>query len=95
MGIRITVKDSEIRNPLIRLLVFLIGLLVFILILALVLVFFLAVPLFWFFILAMASILGTILVALPGLARSYRFYRVEKKTLEHKNEIRARGARDR
>jgi hypothetical protein len=82
MSIHVTINDKELKNPIARFLVTVLGLVVALSIFALL--FFLILPLIWFVILTMLLVMLTIFMTAPKLIRTYRVILLNRKTLEHK-----------
>lgn len=82
MTIKITIDSREVKNPLAKFLITLVGVVMFFVIF--VVVFFLTFPLIWFMVLSMLVLIFTLLIAMPILISTYRIILLNRKTLEHK-----------
>lgn len=82
MTIKVTINNKEVKNPIVRFLITLAGLVALIVIF--IFVFFLVFPLIWFVVVSILCLVLTLLVAAPKLVSTYRIILLDKKTLEHK-----------
>lgn len=67
MAIKISINSSEVKNPLARFLISLVGLMVF------ALMFFLFLPLIWFLLLLIVLSMVVLLVSAPKFLKQYKF----------------------
>lgn len=75
--VSIKINGEEIRNPLARLLISVIALVVILFILALILL--ILLPIFWFSVLMVLSAFILLMAIGPGILRNYRIIVIEKK----------------
>ncbi len=80
MSIKITINSQDVKNPLIRFILGLIGLVIFIVVIAVL--FFLILPLVWFAILYMLILASTLWVVLPKLILTYRTMLLDRDKLD-------------
>jgi len=79
MSVKLTVNNQEIKNPIAKFLMTLVGLMIFLVVL--VFVFFLLFPLIWFWVVSLMLLLFTLLGALPKLKNQYKIIMISKKSL--------------
>jgi len=79
MSVRLTINSHDIKNPIAKFLMTLVGLVIFLI--ALVFVFFLLLPLIWFWVVSLMLLLFTLLGALPKLKNQYKIIIISKKRL--------------
>ncbi|MDX2479577.1 MAG: hypothetical protein QNK24_04490 [Desulfuromusa sp.] len=82
MPIKITINSREVKNPVARFLISLIGLVIFIVVVAFL--FFLMLPLVWFGILFMMLLVTTLWLVLPKLIITYKSIHYDSEKLEKK-----------
>ena len=81
MVIRISINDQEIKNPIARFLLSLLGLVVFIVVFALL--FFLLLPLLWFVVLTLLLFILVLFAVAPKLVNFYRVIILKRESLPH------------
>ena len=79
MAIKISINSGEVKNPLARFLISIVGLMVF------ALMFFLFLPLIWFLLLSVVLSMVVLLVSAPKILKQYKFVVRSKKNLETNN----------
>lgn len=82
MGIKITINNSEVKNPIIRFLVTLVLLCIFS-VLAIVVLFFI-LPVLWFSVAAIMLLVAALLSAAPKLRTQYKIIMLERKKIDDK-----------
>lgn len=82
MSIKVTINSREVKNPVARFILTLIGLLIFIVVF--VLTFFLLLPFVWFLVLSLVLVLLAIIAVVPKLISHYRIISGDQGSLEHK-----------
>lgn len=82
MGIKITINNSEVKNPVIRFLVTLVLLFIFS-VLAIVVLFFI-LPVLWFSVAAIMLLVAALLSAAPKLRTQYKIIMLERKKIDNK-----------
>ncbi len=80
MGIKVTINGKEVKNPIVRFLITLVGLVIFLVIF--VFVFFLIFPIIWFWTLSVMLLVFTLLAFAPKLISQYKIIVINKKKLE-------------
>ncbi len=78
MSIKITINNNEIKNPIARFLITLLGIVA--LLLVLIVVFFLFLPLMWFALLSIILVFAAVILSAPRLVRIYRVTLLDKRT---------------
>lgn len=79
MPIKITINNKDVKNPIARLLISVLGLVIALLVFALL--FFLLLPLIWFSVLTLALVMLTLFLAMPKLVNRYRIIVINRKNL--------------
>lgn len=83
MAIKITINNQEIKNPVARFLITMLGLAVFLVLF--ILIFFVLLPFVWFMVLSIILALLVLMAVLPKLISQYKIIRIEQKFLnQHK-----------
>lgn len=83
MAIKITTNNQEIKNPVARFLITLLGLAVFLVLF--ILIFFVLLPFVWFMVLSIILALLVLMAVSPKLISQYKIIRIEQKSLkQHK-----------
>jgi len=83
MATKVTINSTEVKNPIARFLISLVGLVIFMAIF--VFVFFLIFPIIWFWFLSVMLLVFTLLVAASKLKSQYRIVVISNKKLENNN----------
>lgn len=85
MGIKITINSSEVKNPVVRFAITVVGILIFLVVF--VFAFFLFFPLIWFLATTVLLFLIALLVFAPKLISQYRVIIIGKKKLDSDNNV--------
>lgn len=80
MAIKITINNQEIKNPVARFLITLLGLAVFLVLF--MLIFFVLLPFVWFMVVSIILALLVFTAISPKLISQYKIIRVEQKSLK-------------
>lgn len=83
VAIKVTIDSREVKNPLAKAIIALVGVVILLVLLAAT--FFLALPLIWFVGLSMLMLVLALSVAAPTLVSRYRVFQLKRRTLEKKN----------
>ena len=80
MAFKVTINSKDVKNPIARLLLTLLGLVIALL--SCVVLFFLVFPLIWFVVVTMLLVIVTIFLTAPKFVSTYRIILLNRKTLE-------------